>query len=149
MRTKLMKIFLPLFATAVVAGCASGPSYQEQAAQMQPVDAANGRIYIYRKSAFGAAVQPKVRINGEEVGKAQPKGFFYVDLSPGTYDISASTEAERNLNVTLDAGEEKYVRLEIKMGAFVGHVKPVLVEKSVGLEEIQKMKYTGGTASGD
>ena len=148
MRTKLMKIFLPLFATAFVAGCASGPSFQEQAAQMQPVGGEKGRIYLYRKSALGAAVQPKILINGDEVGKAKPKGFFYVDLAPGTYDISASTEAERNLNVTLDAGEEKYVRLEIKMGAFVGHVKPVLVEKSVGVEEIQKMKYTGGTAAG-
>ena len=29
------------------------------------------------------------------------------------------------------------------MGAFVGHVKPVLVDNAVGLEEIQKMKYTG------
>ena len=86
-----------------------------------------------------------VRINDLEVGKAKPKGFFYVDLSPGTYDISASTEAERNLNMTLDAGEEKYVRLEIKMGAFVGHVKPVLVDSAVGLEELQKMKYTGGS----
>ena len=46
--------------------------------------------------------------------------------------------------MTLDANEEKYVRLEIKMGAFVGHIKPVLVDTSVGKEEIQKMKYIGG-----
>ena len=111
---------------------------------MQPVSAGNGRIYLYRKTAFGAAVQPAVRINGEEVGKAKPKGFFYVDLPPGAYDISASTEAERNLNLTLDAGEEKYVRLEIKMGAFVGHVKPVMVDKEIGIEELKKMKYIGG-----
>ena len=146
MQIKCMKVFLVLVAAAVFAGCASGPSYEEQAAQMQPVGADKCRIYLYRKSALGAAVQPKVQINGEEVGKAKPKGFFYVDLPPGNYDISASTEAERNLNVTLDAGEEKYVRLEIKMGAFVGHVKPVLVDKEVGMEELQKMKYIGGSS---
>ena len=144
MRIRRISSFLAMIAATMLVGCASGPGYQEHAAQMQPVGDGNGRIYMYRKSALGAAVQPAVRVNGEEVGKAKPKGFFYVDLAPGTYDISASTEAERNLNLTLDAGEEKYVRLEIKMGAFVGHVKPVLVDKAVGMEEIQKMKYTGG-----
>jgi len=143
MLTRNLKITLMLLATAGLAGCASGPSYQEQASKILSVNPAEGRIYIYRKSALGAAVQPAIRINGEEVGKAKPKGFFYVDLTPGTYDISASTEAERNLNMTLSAGEEKYVRLEVKMGGFVGHIKPVLVDTEVGMEELQKMKYTG------
>ena len=128
---------------ALLAGCASGPSYFEHANVMQPVAAEDGRIYMYRTSALGAAVQPEVKVNEVVVGKAKPKGFFYVDLPPGTHVISASTEAERNLTLTLDAAEERYVRLEIKMGAFVGHVKPVLVDNAVGLEEIQKMKYTG------
>ena len=144
MRIRRVTTFLATISAMLLVGCASGPGYQEYAAEMQPVGDGNGRVYMYRKTALGTAVQPAVRVNGEVVGKAKPKGFFYVDLAPGTYDISASTEAERNLNVTLDAGEEKYVRLEIKMGAFVGHVKPVLVDTSVGMEEIQKMKYTGG-----
>ena len=143
MQFRNMKFFLVAITTAFLAGCASGPSYQEQSANMEPVSAENGRIIMYRKSSLGAAVQPMVKVNGEEVGKAKPKGFFYVDLPPGTYDVSASTEAERNLNMTLDAGEEKYVRLEVKMGGFVGHIKPVLVDKEVGLEELQKMKYIG------
>lgn len=144
MQTRKFRIIFALSALAAMAGCASGPSFQEQSALMEPVSADNGRIYIYRKSSFGAAVQPMVRVNDEEVGKAKPKGFFYVDLPPGTYDISASTEAERNLNMTLAAGDEKYVRLEVKMGAFVGHIKPVLVDAEVGKEELQKMKYIGG-----
>lgn len=139
------KLQLPLFVLTLglFTGCASGPTYQEHASAMQPVSAENGRIYIYRKSALGAAVQPEVRVDDNVVGKAKPKGFFYVDLPPGNHVISASTEAERNLNLTLDTSEEKYVRLEIKMGAFVGHVKPVLVETAVGKEEIQAMKYMG------
>lgn len=139
-------IIFSLIGFALLAGCASGPTYQEHAAQMQAVDPDKGRIYMYRTSSLGAAVQPMIRVNGEEVGKAKPKGFFYVDLAPGEYDISASTEAERNLKVTLDKGEEMYVRLEIKMGAFVGHIKPVLVDSAVGKEELQKMKYIGGSA---
>lgn len=142
-----MQRYLTTFSIALLAlaisGCASGPTYEEQAAEMQPVSADEGRIYIYRKSALGAAIQPAVRINGDEVGKAKPKGYFYVDLAPGNYDVSASTEAERNLNLVLAAGEEKYVRLEIKMGLFVGHVKPVLVDAEVGKSELQSMKYVG------
>ncbi len=136
--------FVAVVTTLMLAGCASGPGYQEYAATMQPVGDGNGRIYMYRTSSLGAAVQPMVRVNDKEVGKAKPKGFFYVDLPPGAYNIAASTEATRNLDVTLDANEEMYVRLEIKMGGFVGHIKPVLVEPSVGKEEIQKMKSIGG-----
>lgn len=136
-----------LFLTFVgVAGCASGPTYDEYSSTMQPVSSGNGRIYVYRLSALGAGVQPKIRLDGEPVGKAVPKGFFYLDLAPGSYTISASTEAERSLSLSLAAGEEKYVRLEMKMGVFAGHVKPVLVETEVGKEELQKTKYVGEVA---
>ena len=138
----LLTLILGMFA---LAGCASGPGYAEYAATMQPVGEGNGRIYMYRPSSFGAAVKPMIRVNDDEVGQAVAKGFFFVDLPPGDYNIAASTEAERNLDVTLDANEEMYVRLEMKMGAFVGHVKPVLVDAAVGKEEIQKTKFSGGT----
>ncbi len=90
-------------------------------------------------------MQPKVQLNGEPVGKAVPKGFFYIDRPAGNYTISASTEAERSLSLNLAAGEEKYVRLEMKMGVFAGHVKPVLVDTSEGMEELKKTKYIGGS----
>lgn len=144
MNVNHIKLLPVLLASTMFLGCATGPTYQESAAEMRPLAAENGRIFIYRTTSFGAAVQPEVRVDGEPVGKAKPKGYFYVDLPPGSHEISASTEAERNLNLTLDAGEEKYVRLEVKMGVLVGHVKPVLVDTAVGQEEIRKMKYTGG-----
>ncbi|MDJ0793632.1 MAG: DUF2846 domain-containing protein [Woeseiaceae bacterium] len=135
---------LALLATVVAfAGCASGPAFEEYESQMQAVGDGKGRIYMYRPSSLGAAVKPAIRVNGDAVGTSSAKGFFYVDLPPGDYTIAASTEAKRSLDVTLDAGEEMYVRLEMKMGAFVGHVKPVLVEASVGKEEIKKTKYAG------
>ena len=143
MKSKKVGLLTLLFSAVVMVGCASGPAYEEYAAQMQPVGDGNGRIYMYRPSSFGAAVKPQVKVNDNEVGKSVAKGFFYVDLPAGEYNISASTEADRSLDVTLDANEEMYVRFEVKMGAFVGHVKPVLVETSVGSEEIKKTKYAG------
>lgn len=143
MKTKKAGLLTLLFAAAALAGCASGPAFEDYQTQLQPVGGGNGRIYMYRPSSLGAAVKPAVRVNGDEVGTAIAKGFFFVDLAPGDYTIAASTEAKRSLDVTLDAGEEMYVRLEIKMGAFVGHVKPVLVDASVGSEEIKKTKFAG------
>lgn len=142
MKTNALIYSLILFAFTFV-GCASGPSFNEYSSSIPAVDANSARIYLYRPSSLGAAIQPKIRINGEEVGKAVPKGFFYVDRPAGSYEISASTEAKRSLTLSLEPGEERYVRLEVKMGLLAGHIKPVLVESSEGKEQINKTKFAG------
>ena len=125
-----------------LAGCAaSGPTYREYSANIPAIPSDSGRIYLYRMTMFGGAIQPEIRINGDVVGKAVPKGFFFVDRPAGNYEISLSTEAKRSLTFNLEAGQEKYVRLEAKMGAFVAHIKPVLVDNFDGKSEITKTKY--------
>jgi len=129
-----------------VAGCASGPTYEEYAGEIDPPLPLDGRIYIYRTDALGAAVQPAVMINGEDVGKANPKSFFYVDRLAGKYEVSASSKAARSLILTLADGEVKYVRLDVKMGLVGGHIELVLVDKAVGEQELKLMNYTGQQA---
>ena len=142
MKTQL-KVLASVCVLLALGGCASGPAYEDYSGSIDPMLPLDGRIFVYRTSVLGAAVQPKIWLNDEIVGKAKPKGFFYLDRPAGTYKIAASTEAERSLTFTLREGETKYVRLEVKMGAFVGHVKPVLVDHSVARDELQGMKYTG------
>ncbi len=142
MKYKIIALSL-IISALTLTGCASGPTFTEYAANIPEVPADSGRIYVYRTATFGAAVQPGIRVNGEVAGKAVPKGFFFIDRPVGSYEVSASTEAKRSLTLNLDSGEEKYVRLEVKMGLFAGHVKPVLVDNAVGKEEILKTKYTG------
>lgn len=125
-------------------GCASGVAYTEYANKIQSVAPDLGRIYVYRTSPVAAAVQPRVRLNGEVVGKAKPRGFFFIDREPGEYELSTSTEVKRSLRLTLDANEEKYVRLEPKLGVLAGHIKPVLVDPEVGKQEIAKTRHIGG-----
>ena len=136
-KIKALLFVLPVF---LFVGCASGPSYRQYADTIPPVLEGQSRIYLYRTTTLGTAVQPQILVNDLAVGKAKPKGFFYVDLPPGDHVISASTEAERSLNINLDPNEVAYIRLEMKMGAFVGHVKPVLVDTTVGKSEIEKTK---------
>jgi len=68
---------------------------------------------------------------------------MFVDRPAGDYTVATSTEAKRTLSLSLEAGQERYVRMDIKMGLFAGHVKPVLVDNDVGKAEIQKTKFAG------
>jgi predicted small lipoprotein YifL len=142
---KTLKTFALLSALVLLAACgATGPKYAEHERTVSPIPQDHGRIYIYRNSYLGAAVQPEVKLNGEVVGTAVPNGFFYVDRPAGKYEILTSTEVNRKLSLTLDKGQTRYVRLAISIGFFVGHVYPELVEPGVGAKEIQETAYSGG-----
>lgn len=124
-----------------LAACAGGPKYSEMQNTIPNLPANNGRIYIYRTAVAGFAVQPDVKINGDVVGSAKPDGFFYVDYPPGNYTITTSTEVSRSLTLTLDSGQTRYVKLDISMGFFVGHVYPELVDDATGEKDIASLHY--------
>jgi hypothetical protein len=128
---------------ALVSCAGKGPTYNELAPTISDSLTDSGRIFIYRTAVMGAAVQPEVKLNGEVIGKAIPQGFFYVDKEPGNYEIMTSTEVKRKLSLTLEKGQTRYVRLNISMGFFVGHVYPELVDAETGTKEINKCRYTG------
>ena len=62
----------------LAAGCASGPKYSEYRCTVPAPSQGSGRIWFYRPSAVGAAVQPAVKLDGQQVGNAVPHGFFHV-----------------------------------------------------------------------
>ena len=132
-----------LLSAAAISGCASGPKYSDIKGSIPAVDPAAGRIYFYRSSAVGAAVQPDIRLNGEVVGEMKPLGFFYVDRSPGRYFVSAQTEAEATLHVNLEANQTQYVRGSITFGFFVGHPDFTLVDRANAVVELDSLSYTG------
>ncbi len=142
MKTTLIKI-LTLVSVLLLSACAAGPTFKDYEANIPALSNDIGRIYVYRPSAFGAAVKPRVWLNDEEVGQAVSQGFFFVDRPAGDYKIATSTEAKRSLSFTLEPGSERYVRLEVKMGLLVAQIKPVLVENEVGKKQIEKTKYIG------
>jgi hypothetical protein len=127
----------------VLAACAGGPQFSQMQANLPIVSADQGRIFIYRSTVLGAAIQPSVKINGDVVGSAVPRGFFYVDRPPGDYEIATATEVTRTLSLKLEAGQTRYVRLGAAFGFFVGHIYPELVDNAVGASEIQDLHYTG------
>ncbi len=127
----------------LTAACASGPQYSQMQSSLPALSADSGRIFVYRSTVLGAAIQPSVKINGAVVGSAVPRGFFYADRPPGDYEITTITEVTRTLSLHLDAGQTRYVRLGISMGFFVGHVYPELVDDATGASEIQELHFIG------
>ena len=126
-----------------LSACASGPKFTEVNPGLVSESPEMGRIFFYRPSSFGAALQPDVMLNDEKIGNAISWGFFYVDRPAGSYECITSTEVERKLSFILEPGQTRYVRFSISMGFFVGHVYGELVDDSVGLDEIKDCKYIG------
>lgn len=122
---------------------ASGPTFNEVSAAREPPAPGLGRIFIYRTTVFGAAIQPSIVVNGETVGSAEPRGFFFLDRPPGDYTITMATEVERSLSLTLDAGQIRYVQLGVTEGFFVVHVYPRLINPAKGAVAVASLTYTG------
>ena len=135
---KYFQIIALVFIGAFSSACATGPGFTEVNPSMVSDQPENGRIFFYRITGAGAAVQPDVLLNGERVGVAQPMGFFYVDRPPGAYKVSTTTEVERTLSFMLEKGQTRFIRLSINMGFFAGHVYGELVDESVGHSEIKE-----------
>lgn len=140
--TRILSMFVLVL---VVGGCAtSGPKFSEAGARsVTNPNAETARIYLYRTVLLGAAVQPEVKVNGVVVGRAVPRGYFFVDQPPGACEITTTTEVERKLSLTLEKGQVRYVKLSIGLGFFVGHVYPELIDSEIALREIQNLRFTG------
>lgn len=122
----------------VLAGCATGPAFSDYRPTIPPLASDSARLWFYRPSkTLGGAVQPQVRINGIPAGKAQPRAYFYADRPAGTYEIECRTEWSDKLQVSVVAGEEKFIRLTLLPGVFVGHIKPSEVDREKALREIE------------
>ena len=139
--TKLSTIIILAF---LLFGCAiSGAKFSEMKNSFGELSPDTGRIIIYRKTVMGAIIRPEVSVNGETVGKAVPRGFFFIDRPAGNYEIKTSPEVERLLFLTLEQGQIRYVRLNLSMGFFKCYIYPELIENEVGESEIQNMRYIG------
>ncbi|HUS55076.1 MAG TPA: DUF2846 domain-containing protein [Thermohalobaculum sp.] len=132
-----------LVGTLLVSACASGPKFAEIKGNISAMPDGQARIYFYRTQIVGAAVQPSIILNQENVGSCEPKGVFYKDVEPGKYEASVETEVERRLTLVLGPGEEKYVRCHISMGLIVGHGNLELVDPAEAKADIQDLSYTG------
>ncbi|AMG47006.1 DUF2846 domain-containing protein [Achromobacter ruhlandii] len=120
---KIGRMLVMSAAAVLLAGCA-GPRHGEIASQIPPIEAGNGRIYIYQLAqADGAnAAEPAILIDGRKVGRSKPGRFFFVDRPAGAHTLATAhykRSARPALPVPLEAGQTRYVRTDIVAGAQV------------------------------
>jgi hypothetical protein len=143
-----MRRWIGGFLLAVLAAClfgcsASGPRFSEMAQSLPSLGENQGRIYFYRTSIMGMAVQPDVTVNGQTVGKSQPGSFFFIDRPAGTYRASARTEAEGTIDITLRPKQTAYILMSIGGGFVVGRPEFERVAESEGRKELPSLAYGG------
>jgi hypothetical protein len=131
----------------VSAAYASSPKYSVHHATEPAVGPTVGRIYFYRESSMlGMAMEPAIKVDGNKVGESSSGDYFYVDLAPGTHEVSTSTEKKETTSVTVTAGQTIYVKTEVSMGFLVGHVSPEVVPNDTAESEIQDCHFAGTDA---
>jgi hypothetical protein len=130
---------LALAILPVVQAQAADRSYATLHANEPAVAEGQGRIYFYREGGImGAAIQPTIYLNGETTGgRSKPGDYFYVDRPAGSYQVSTTTEKKESLGITVDAGQSVYVKTEMSMGFFAGHLQPVLKDAATAAKEIK------------
>ena len=143
-----MRRWIGGFVLAALAAClfgcsATGPRYSEMAESLPSLGENEGRIYFYRNSILGAAVQPEVSVNGQVVGKSQPGSFFFIDRPAGTYRATARTEAEGSIDIVLRARQTAYIEMSISMGFLVGHPAFERVAEPEGRKALPSLAYGG------
>jgi hypothetical protein len=131
----------------LLAGCASGPKFSTVESQLTSAAPGQARIFFYRSTALGAAIQPEIRLNGTVVGKAEPHGVFFVDREPGNMEVVTGSEVERKLTFTAGPWETRYVRCAVGLGVLVYRIIPELVDAQEAKKEIADLSYTGGSAA--
>jgi len=122
------------------AGCASGPRYTNYRAAVAPPPDGYGRIWIYRPAVHGAETQPEVKVDGQVVGRAVPRGVFHVDTPAGVHQVSASTEWKHTAIVNVPPNADTYVRLKTLPGLLLHHLVPQQVPEERASDELTKMR---------
>jgi hypothetical protein len=140
-----------------LASCATGPSYTEVASRIPPLEPGKGRVFFYRlPKAIGAGGRPEIEMNGNVAGISVSGGFFFVDLTPGTYRTNCVSERghrkvtswqsdldSEELKIRLRSSRELFVRTEVLMGFWRGSVAAEVVSSSIARQEVEECKYTG------
>jgi hypothetical protein len=136
-RIKVLAMAVGLALLAV--GCASGPKYSDYRPTVSPPAEGFGRIWFYRPSVLGAAVQPAVNLDDRSVGNAVPQGYFHVETMPGEHTVSCTTEWTHKVTINVSTNADSYVRLNMMMGLFIGHVVPKEVPESEAVQDMQNL----------
>ena len=100
-------------------------------------------VYVFRKSALGAAVGLRVDLNNIELAKFYPKKFYLCVLDPGKYVFTGHGENEDDIIVKVEGNKKYYIEVMPQMGWASARCKLELTDPFEGNEKVQKCKLIG------
>jgi hypothetical protein len=149
----MKKLILSIALLALLTGCASvkmeDKAASERAKQFAQPSAGRAGLYVYRDSAFGAALKKDIWVDDKCIGESAPNVFFYTEVAPGNRKVSTESEFSPNdLALLMDAGKNYFVRQFIKMGVFVGGAGLESVPEEQGRAAVARLELAAaGTCS--
>lgn len=123
--------------------CATGDSLSQSAASIPEVAQGMSRIVVYRTQIMGAAVQPKIFVNGQETDTCQPNQVFYVDVPAGQHVLKAVTETTETLVVNTQPNTSTYVTCEVDFGIVIGRPDLEIEHSATGRGEVNRLVFGG------
>ena len=107
---------------------------------VEPIPVCKARIYFFRSARlWGAALAPRVLLDGSPEGKAVPARFFYKDVAPGSHEVTVRTVVTRKLCFNLEAGEARYVKFSVGFGCIIGLFRIEAIDPDVAREEMKRI----------
>jgi len=149
----MKKVVFGIALLALLTGCATvrmeDKAASERAKQFAQPSSGQAGLYVYRDSAFGAALKKDVWVDGKCLGESAPNVFFFTEVAPGNRKVSTESEFSPNdLAILVEAGKNYFVRQFIKMGVFVGGAGLETVPEEQGRAAVAKLELaTAGTCS--
>jgi len=142
----MLKFALLAISLSIFAGSASTIQYVKIPDQNIPIeDTTKCRIYVYRPTTFGYAVQIPITDSNNIVGKTGPNGYLCWERSPGTIIVEGRAENTSAVSINAQNGKAYYVLQDIRMGILSARTDLEIVEPARGKEEIincSQPKYT-------
>ena len=126
----------------LLGACASHLSYSEMKVMMPVQGADKGRIYFYREASWlGNSITPDIAINTETVGASNPGTFFFVDRTPGDYQVLCGKGEHNGASFSLAAGQEVYVRTAVGDTILKSTMVTEVVPTTAAIPAIHGLKY--------
>ena len=137
---KRSKLLLGIgFLALLVAGCATGPAYNQYRATLPPPQEGYGRIWFYRPTVLPVEVEPVIKLDERIVGHAIPQGFFHVDVPAGMHQVSATMVWKHSTVITVATNGDSYVRFTPLFGFLGHHFMPEEVNDSLAPTSLQNL----------
>ena len=137
---QLLTVIIISFACFACASVNLAEPDEDSAAKSFAVADGESNIYIFRSEDVILNKGVSIKVDGRPMGNTGPRTFILATVSPGKHTITATGENTEQLEVETVPGENYFVWLEIRLGAFTNHGHLHLMNEDEGKKGVMASK---------